>query len=171
MAVPASASSAARGAFFTSNVPSACIERGPSLGVVWECGGWAETRVGMMNHPESSRRGMLPILVRRTISPSVNKKLYGSRLGDLDRQPRLRLLGKLEDADLHELGDGEVFEAAVLHAANEIGRDFKDANLDEFVEGRLIAQGANLLHFVGVDSLDLEADEFVGIRLLVTHGN
>ena len=33
----------------------------------------------------------------------------------------------------------------------------------------LIAEGTNLFHFVGVDSLDFEADELVGVGLFVAH--
>ncbi len=67
-----------------------------------------------------------------------------------DRLPRCSLFGQFEDADLHEPGDGEVFEATVLHVVNELRRDVKDAHLDEFVECGLIAEGAELTRFVGV---------------------
>jgi len=40
------------------------------------------------------------------------------------------LIGKLEDADLDEFGDGQVFEAAVFHVVDEIRCDFEDADLD-----------------------------------------
>jgi len=44
------------------------------------------------------------------------------------------LFGEFEDADLNQLRDGEVLETTLLHAVNEVRRDFEDADLDEFIE-------------------------------------
>ena len=81
------------------------------------------------------------------------------------------LFGEFEDADLNQLRDGEVLETTLLHAVNEVRRDFEDADLDEFIECGLIAERANLPYFVGVDALDFEGDELVGVWLFITHGN
>src|SRR5579863_1439173 len=114
MAVPASASSAVSGAFFTSNVPSACRETGPSFAVVWEWEACAVTRVGIVNHPVRSRKMMVPISVRRTISPSVNEEIVPGEWRAGDEQSTGWLFGELEDSDLHKFRDSEVLEAAVL---------------------------------------------------------
>lgn len=63
---------------------------------------------------------------------------------------RNALFSEIEDADLHQLGNGEVLEAAALHAVNEIGSDLEDANLDELIEGGLESKGTDLAHLVGV---------------------
>src|ERR1700679_1831272 len=68
----------------------------------------------------------------------------GSAMGLRADAARGPLIGELEDADLHQLGDGQVFEAAVFHVVNEIGSDLEDADLDEFVEAGLVAETANL---------------------------
>ena len=81
----------------------------------------------------------------------------------------MKSLGEFEDAYLHEFRDSEIFEAAVLHALDEVGRDFEDSYLDKFIEIGLIAHGTNLLHFVGVDALNFEGDELVGVWLFIAH--
>src|ERR1700759_3655592 len=77
---------------------------------------------------------------------------------------------QLEDPNLHELGDGEVFEAALLHALDEFRGDLEDANLDQLVEGGLVSEGADLADFLGIDALYFEADQLVGIGHLVAEG-
>src|SRR3984957_12914710 len=76
---------------------------------------------------------------------------------------RRGLVGELEDADLHQLVDGEVLETAGLHPLDEVGRDFEDADLDELIERGLVAESANLPDLVGVDALDAEANELIGV--------
>ena len=122
-----------------------------------------------MNHPESNRKVMIPMFVRRTISPSVNEEILQGELRAAMNDRQGGLFGEFKDSDLHEFCDGEVLEAAILHAANEVRRDFEDTDLNEFIERRLISESANLLDFVGIDSLDFERDELVGVGKLVAH--
>ena len=55
------------------------------------------------------------------------------------------LFRQLEDADLDQLGDGQVFEAATLHAADEVRRYAEDAHLDQLIGVRIVAQRPDLL--------------------------
>ena len=81
------------------------------------------------------------------------------------------LLVQFEYLDLNEFGYGQIFQAAALHAAHEFGRDVEDSDLDKLVKTRLESKISNLANLLAVNTLHLEADEFVRIGLLVAHAD
>ena len=78
------------------------------------------------------------------------------------------LLVELEDANLHQLRNRQVLQPSVLHARKEIGSDVKDADLNQFIDGRLISESSNFADFGGVYSLDFQSDQLVGVGQGIT---
>ena len=76
------------------------------------------------------------------------------------------LIGELEDADLHQLAEGRILEASVFHVVDEFRRDFEDANLDELIEGGLVAKSANFFDFLRIDALAGKPHQLIGVQAL-----
>src|ERR1700753_157968 len=51
---------------------------------------------------------------------------------------------------------------------DEIGRDLENAHLDQLIERRLVAQGANLFHLFGIDVLHTQGNQLARIWSWVT---
>ena len=82
---------------------------------------------------------------------------FTARLKSCPDTKHLELICQVEDSDLNQFADGQVFKASGLHTLDEGGRDVENAHLDQLVQRGLVAQGTDLFYLVCIDAVHTQS--------------